>query len=723
MRPGVRSAAVAALALAPATGLAQASGGEAAAPSKPATVTTAPGIIITAQPNNSVSIDRRTYSVTTDALAKTGSLSDVMRNIPSVDISPQGAVSLRGDTHVTILIDGKPAPQFQGQNQSDALQAIPANLIDKIEVMPTASAEFTSIGSAGVINIVTKKTLPPGATLTLNGSFGPDGRGRAGFSGGYSKDKLSISADGSFRRDPREEKIQSTALATVPGVGTQASVSNDDTSGHYDTVNAGIKATYQLDPKTQVYAGYRIFYLALDTTGLETLSTGPSLSALTATPSFGERQAITYDLKTISAGLSRTFSGDQHQFTIDYQHQDYPRKTVLTTFADGGSGPAYSDHTASQPLALDLIKLVYRRPMPLDGRLVAGFDWQHDNQQISTIALDGPSPQATTIDPLFSDRFGAVDDQRSYYGTYQQPVGKLTVMAGVRVETEDLKLHSMGAATGAQNYARVNPSVHASYPLDKEWKITFGYSRRMDRPAATQYDPAPVYVDQYSYYHGAPALRPSTTDAFDATWEGRHADATYTATAFYRRTTGAVTLANAAVGDGVFASYFTNLGDKRDTGVSLATDGPVFKVLKYDLSADIFDTQIHDAAQLGVNQTGWVEAGHANFDWSPTADDLFQVNAVIRGRTFLAQGYAEPTESLNLGYRRQLKSGLFLTVSADDILGGYSRPTEVYDAPGLDQVKAYRFDRRALMFGFSWSFDAAPGKASASPTIDYNGGL
>jgi hypothetical protein len=63
-----------------------------------------------------------------------------------------------------------------------------------------------------------------------------------------------------------------------------------------------------------------------------------------------------------------------------------------------------------------------------------------------------------------------------------------------------------------------------------------------------------------------------------------------------------------------------------------------------------------------------------------------------------------------------------MTLSVDDLLGSYSRLSVVMNGPGLVQTQAYRFNRRAVMLGFSWSFDGAPGKAPAAPTIDYNSG-
>ena len=89
------------------------------------------------------SIDRKSYSVAGDLQAQGGgAIADVLRNVPAVEVDVQGNVSLRGDSNVTILIDGKPSSLFQGDNKGQALQSLPADSIDRVEVITNPSAEF-----------------------------------------------------------------------------------------------------------------------------------------------------------------------------------------------------------------------------------------------------------------------------------------------------------------------------------------------------------------------------------------------------------------------------------------------------------------------------------------------------------------------------------------------------------------------------------------------------
>lgn len=123
-------------------------------------------------------IDRKIYSVPEDAQTTLGTLSDLLNVIPSVDVDPDGIVSLRGDTNVLILIDGKPATQLQGSKAGDNLQSISASDIERIEILTTPPAEFKAEGAAGVINIITRKrAAKESASASLTGSSAAAGAG------------------------------------------------------------------------------------------------------------------------------------------------------------------------------------------------------------------------------------------------------------------------------------------------------------------------------------------------------------------------------------------------------------------------------------------------------------------------------------------------------------------------------------------------------------------
>ncbi len=134
-------------------------------------------VVVTAQKLDvETLIDRKVYTVTSDVQSTFGTLGDVLSVIPSVDVDPDGIVSLRGDTNVLILIDGKPSTQFSGTAAGDNLQSIPAKDIERIEILTTPPAQFKADGAAGVINIITRKKRPEGGFGSVQASRGSGGR-------------------------------------------------------------------------------------------------------------------------------------------------------------------------------------------------------------------------------------------------------------------------------------------------------------------------------------------------------------------------------------------------------------------------------------------------------------------------------------------------------------------------------------------------------------------
>jgi outer membrane receptor protein involved in Fe transport len=158
------------------------------------------GVTITAPNSQDIktSIDRRSYSLGKDLQATTGSVADVLRNVPSVQVDVQGNVSLRGDSNVTIMIDGKPSGMFKGENRGQVLQQIPASQFERVEVMTNPSAAFSPEGTAGVINLITKQQRGVGTTGSVRGNVGTEGRKNASVSLARNTKALTLSAGSSM---------------------------------------------------------------------------------------------------------------------------------------------------------------------------------------------------------------------------------------------------------------------------------------------------------------------------------------------------------------------------------------------------------------------------------------------------------------------------------------------------------------------------------------------
>ena len=198
-------------------------------------------------------IDRKIYSVSADLQSTFGTISDVLGAIPSVEVDPDGIVSLRGDSNVLILIDGKPSALLTGPTAGENLQSMQASTVDRIEVITTPPAQFKADGAAGIINIITRHQHDIGLAGTIQGSVGNGGRAVFGSTTSYSDGPLIASATVGIRHDYRRRVLSSDVRAPDPVTAQLLdSTSNLNETIHRDVPSVGLAGEYALSDTRSV---------------------------------------------------------------------------------------------------------------------------------------------------------------------------------------------------------------------------------------------------------------------------------------------------------------------------------------------------------------------------------------------------------------------------------------------------------------------------------------
>ena len=160
-------------------------------------------VSVTAKKNIlSSTVGKKVYNTSQDIMAQSGSASDILRNVPSVEVDIEGNISLRGSGELMVLINGRSSP-LMGKNRAEVLQQIPANTIERIEVITNPSAKFRPDGTAGMINIVMKKNTKAGFNGNVTGNFGNKQRENSSLNLNYKTSKLNTFATYSIRQDER----------------------------------------------------------------------------------------------------------------------------------------------------------------------------------------------------------------------------------------------------------------------------------------------------------------------------------------------------------------------------------------------------------------------------------------------------------------------------------------------------------------------------------------
>jgi outer membrane receptor protein involved in Fe transport len=715
--------AAAAAILPPAAGLAQTTAPAAQAAPKPAS-NAVEGVTITSDSTAMrTSIDRRSYSVANDLSAKTGSISDALRNIPSVEVDVQGNISLRGDPNVTILIDGKPSGMFNGDNRGDALQQLPADSIDRVEVMTNPSAAYRPDGTAGIINLVTKKTQKPGTTGTIRGNVGPDGRYNGGISATRRQGKTTLSGDASYRFD-KQQAWSDTDRATLDRASGRFlnSVQDAAQSNEGGALSLRTGIDYDLDKKTRLSGEIRYRGMNYDSDIAETYA-GRNAAGDVAQAYLRDTTArLVRDNTAISGDYRHQLGGAEHEITSHLEYEVTRFKRASTAFQDGvvGLPDQYETYGFGADQTRANWKLDYSKALAGQAKLKAGLDFEAQDNDYDNYGAHGLTQTGQAIDPARTNRFAYDLDVFAGYVTYERPFGDLTVQGGLRAEQVNIRTDQITSGQkGTNDYLRIYPTLHTGYRVNDANTFNANYSRRVQRPGSNDLNPYPVYIDPRNYRAGNPDLKPQVTDSYELGWQYRKGPAYYLATVYFRDSRDGVTDVVRDLGNGVLLTTRENLSKSRNGGLELVANGRLTPKLTYNVSSNVFWNEI-DASSLGFTgkRSGTTVSGRVNLNYQATPKDFFQINGFSSGKRITPQGHREPTQLINLGYRRKVTDKLNFVVTVNDVTNSFE-DTVVTDTPLLRDTTRRTAKVRAAFFGFSYSFG---GGKPRPEQFDFGGG-
>lgn len=664
------------------------------------------------------SIDSVSYSLANDLQATTGSLADALRNVPSVDVDPQGAVSLRGDSNVTILVDGRPSGVLSGEGRAQALLQLPADRYARIEVMTNPSAAYSPEGSGGVINLITKPTAPrAGSTSTgsVRANIGDGGRWNVGVSGSRQDGPLTLSGDLSYRIDPISIEFLRQRDQLDPATG--ALITSTDVAQQIDQDQNGgvgrLTAEYRLTEKTQLTAEVRGNRIDGDgyVDGLfETRDVGGAL--VTAYERSGDT-GFNFSNIGATARIVHRFDDAGHEWSNELRFDRNDNETSslsATDYITPEAADLYEINAIEGRQTTRGFTSAYVRPTADGGRVRAGYELTDLQPEQDSVFRRGASEGAAGIVPELSNRFEARQTVHALYGTWERPLtSKLSAQGGLRLEQAEIEIDDLTSGVSAdQDYLRLYPTAHLQYQLSEAQTLRASYSRRIQRPQPQQLNPFVFYQDPLNWRSGNPDLEPQETDSFEAMWQLRRGQTFYQATAYLRDTNGAFTEVATDISGGVLLTRPENLGSRRDTGIEVTANGRLHPTLRYNASVNLFQQEI-DAIGIpgGEDREGTFAAGRLSLNWQPTPDDFVQLSGFWQGEQLLAQGTREAGGMLNLGYRRKLSESLSFQFTGRDILNSFNSAT-VFETPLFRERSEQNVRLRAFYVGLTWTLGSGP---------------
>ncbi len=625
-----------------------------------------------------LSLDKRVFNVGKDLANAGGNASDILMNLPSVSVDPQGNVSLRGSSNVRILVDGKPSGlvSFKG---SSGLRQLPANLIERVEVITNPSARYEAEGMAGVINIILKKDSSQG----FNGSFE--------VVTGYPTN-LGFTANLNYRKNRFNWFINyGIAYRDQPYVGEiyQEVYDNDTTfimqqttDGNVQSINNNIRGglDYFFNEKSILTASYlwrrSDAHRITDNRYEDYINTVDNFQSYTTRRQDETEQEPNSE---IVVSYKKSFEQKGHELTTAFTYLNYWENSDQTytqnTFTPEGIAKpgtellqtSLNDEYENQYL----VQLDYTKPFGKEGKLESGFRTSFREMKndyvVSEVNEDGVSEPIPGLDNVF------IYDENilAAYGIFGNKIDKLSYQAGLRAEYTDVNtILEETKEENPRSYTNLFPSAHLTYNVTEENAFQLSYSRRVRRPVYNDLSPYVTLSDSRNFFSGNPDLNPEYTDALELGHIKYFEKGTLFSTVYYRSTMDKIDRIRSVDEDGNSVTRPYNLNGENSFGVEFSGDYRPTTWWKLDLNVNFFYADIDGTniqPDYAATTYSWLFRQTSRFTLKNGMDLQFRANYEAKQKT--AQGLRKGIFFMDLSVaKRILNQRGNLVLNVNDIL-------------------------------------------------------
>ncbi len=545
--------------------------------------------VIGIRTDQNLKVDRRTYRVQSTPHAAQKDAIQLLRGLPAVTITPSDEIILLGADNVRIYVDGRP---FTG-NAKQYLRTLHGSDVERIEVITNPSAQFSSEGTAGIINFVLRKNEEDGSSgnagfeVSSNGLISPDvtmkfKRGKFAYefqAGGYLGELVSWTHERSRSFEP---------------VGGGLSINNEFGERSYRGAVGRLsgKVTYDIDSNTSASAKLG------GGGGQDELESDLKFIGLTDNfMSFTERRMLDSIASYGIAEFDVTHKGSREGELLGSSVQFYGTSTIRdTTNSFLSTGDAYRIERRKKLFSGDA-RVDWTYPL-LSGQLVSlGVSWKIDKNSQSDSLSTGQTGSLTSIS---FDEFDARNTTLAGYATFQQDLGRLIFVPGIRVEASNRRISSPGFADVELNRTRVFPTLHLKYELGGRWDLTASYSKRIDRVPLEYVRPYDTVEDVVTVFQGNPQLKDQTTDSYEANLKYRNGQQEAGAILYIRDTSDFWSKTYSISSDRLNAYSYVNAGSSLDRGVQFDVSMPIMPQIRGTLSVNLFDQKRPVSTEFGL---------------------------------------------------------------------------------------------------------------------------
>lgn len=644
-------------------------------------------IVIAEKTTVDIRLDKKIYNIGKDLTVRGGSASDVLDNVPSVQVDVEGNVSLRGNENVTIFIDGRPSA-LVGINGADALRQIPAEAIEKVEVITSPSARYDAEGTAGILNIVLRKQSLRGFNGNLQLESGIPERLGLSFNGNYRKNKWNFFTNTGWRYSTTPGNASSSTQFFSEAAENDLVNENRefDRLGRSLFTSFGVK--YELTDTSNLVANLVYRYGNDDdvtTNTIDRFATDGTLNEAT--------------LRTESEGENE----DDIQFTLDYvnnigddgqklsanlqygQEIEQELANILETETVNNilNDVEFQDQDTQEKNAL--LQIDYELPLGENVNFEAGYRGNYRDITTSVFLAERDFSSTSTElipDVNLNNTFRYQELINAFYTQYGRKMNKFSFLAGLRYEITDVDIFQETTnETSKKNYGSLFPTVNLGYELADGENLTLGYNRRVRRPRGRFLNPFPSRSSESNIFQGNVDLDPSFANSLELAYIKRWKKVTLSSSVYFTRSednwefiqqeTGDIT----DNGDPVIRRSPVNLSTQDRIGYELTLTYRPFKWWTINSDFNIFNNTTEgffEDQDFGFSNTAYTARLNQKLTL-PSKIDL-QIGFNYRGADANAQGTRAGIGSLNLAASKDFwDERATITANVSDIFNSRRR--------------------------------------------------
>ena len=676
-----------------------------------------------------VRLDKKIYNLGKDITTSGGTVSDALNNVPSVDVDVEGNISLRGNENVRILINGRPSA-LAGFGSTDALQQLPADAIEKVEVITSPSARYDAEGTAGILNIILKREKTLGFNGSVNSFLGYPTTSGITTNVNLRSDKVNIFNTTGIR------------YRNSPGNGF---FDNTYNSGSFDRIiedreidrkdrsfNTNIGMEYFFSERSSITGSF-FWRFSRDEDVTENFTdrfVGEEIDSRT----FREQEENEDDNSyQVSLNYRNKFDDEGHLLTADFQYS-IDREDQEAVIEERITFP--NDELLALENVLEaedqnewLLQADYVRPMG-EAQFEAGFR-SNLEETITDYRLDSLDQASGefVVNEALTNIFTYDENVHAVYTQYGNKLGKFSFLTGLRLEYTQLKgevetefdIEDLEELLGQdvdlnfnKEYLGLFPTVNLIYELTENENFSLGYNRRINRPRGWFINPFPSRSSRTNIFQGNPDLDPAFANAFDLGYLKRWKDLTLTSSVYYQRETGSFTRVQEPTGittpDGIeiIRTIPINLATNQRYGAEAGILYNPTRWLRINSSFNFFrfvtEGEFNDV-DYGAENNSWFARFSSKVTLPAKID--WQTNMFYRGPSNNAQTEFKGIFSMNLAFSKDIMNdnGTIL-LNVQDVFNSRKRQSFT-DTDFFTSDSEFQWRVRSIRLSFVYRFNQA----------------